>query len=209
MKKKLLFPVLLLTCLLGGTAYAAPVSESITTESVELTEENRYDPVYYQEPEEIYPSTGSSKPRSAKAGVSLEECLVNAWETFQAEVDVSAYNIPADRETASSTYFQVLNSHPSMFYVNTPISWTISNGIVAQYCVEYIGAAEDINAQKVVFNQEVQRALNCVDPSMTELEKALAVHDYLVLECEYDYERLQSDTVPDISHTAYGALVVK
>ncbi len=208
MKKKLLFPVLLLTCLLGKTAYAAPVSESVTTESVELTEENRYDPVYYQEPEEIYPSTGSSKPRSAKAGVPLEECLVNAWETFQAEVDVSAYNIPVGE--ASEKYFQILNSHPSIFYVKSEVVYSYSsNGMVMRYHITYTDTQENVSAQKAVFDQEVQRALNCVDPSMTEVEKALVVHDYLVLECEYDYERLQSGTVPDISHSAYGALVDK
>ena len=46
-----------------------------------------------------------------------------------------------------------------------------------------------------------------IDPSLSDLEKALAVHDYLALHCEYDFDRLNSGTLPSISHTAYGALV--
>ncbi len=46
-------------------------------------------------------------------------------------------------------------------------------------------------------------------PSMTEEEKIKALHDYLVLNCEYDYDGYESGEIPFESHIAYGALVDK
>ncbi len=204
MKQKILFPVLLLLCLFGSTAYAAPVQQE-QTETITLTEENRYNPVYYQEPEEIYPAANAGMARGAQ--VTLEEYVVSALEEFQNTIDISAYQIP--KEEAGNVFLQILNDHPSLFFVNGRIGWSSSGttGMAVAYEVEYTDTIENIRVQKADFDRAINQALTWTDPAMTDLEKALAVHDYLVLNCEYDYERLNSDTVPDISHSAYGALI--
>lgn len=46
-----------------------------------------------------------------------------------------------------------------------------------------------------------------IDPGMKPYEKVLSLHDYLILNCKYDYENLKAGTLPDSAHTAYGALV--
>lgn len=45
--------------------------------------------------------------------------------------------------------------------------------------------------------------------SLSPIEKVKAVHDYLVLNAEYDVENLEKNTIPDESHEAYGILVKK
>ncbi|MCI9175809.1 MAG: hypothetical protein HFH49_12865 [Lachnospiraceae bacterium] len=206
MKKRFLFPVLLLLCLFGGTAYASP-AEQEQMETIALTDENRYNPAYYQEPEEIYPSADAGMGRAAQ--VTLEEYVVSALEEFQETIDVSAYNIP--RAEAGDVFFQILNNHPSLFYVDGAIRFSLtSSGTVVEYYITYSDTIDNIEVQKADFDQAINQALAWTDPGMTDLEKALAVHDYLVLECEYDYERLTSTgTVPDVSHSAYGALIEK
>ena len=42
---------------------------------------------------------------------------------------------------------------------------------------------------------------------MSDFDKAKALHDYLVLNCEYDIVNYQNDTIPAASYTATGALV--
>lgn len=209
MKKKWMLPIfcLLLFCLFSSAAYAETDEGSENTETLTLTEENRYDPVYYQEPEELYPAVSDGKARSSE--LSLEDYVVNALENFETQIDVTAYKIP--REEATEIYFQILNNHPSLFYVVSAAgwSWNSSTNMVISYSVLYTDTEENIKAQKADFDRAVKKALNWVDSSMTSEEKALAVHDYLVLECEYDKERLDNGTLPDISHSAYGALVNK
>ncbi len=207
MKKKYFAPVLLLLlCLFGTTAYAEP-TEQEQTRIVTLTEENRYDPVCYQEPEEIYPEAKGRMGRLAEP--SLEEYVVNALENFQTKIDVSAYQIPVTK--ARETFLQIWNNHPSLFYVQSKFSYSYysSTGMVTSYNVTYTDSEENVTVQKENLKREINQALSWTDNSMTDVEKALAVHDYLVLDCEYDYDSYQSDAVPAESHSAYGALVEK
>lgn len=47
-----------------------------------------------------------------------------------------------------------------------------------------------------------------VSPSMSEYEKVKAIHDYLVIHVNYDYENLSAGTLPDSAFTADGALLM-
>lgn len=46
-------------------------------------------------------------------------------------------------------------------------------------------------------------------PDMSDYEKELAIHDYIVNTASYDYKNLATDTLPDSAYTAYGILVNK
>lgn len=46
-----------------------------------------------------------------------------------------------------------------------------------------------------------------ISPMMSDYEKVLALHDYLIKNSRYDVENADSDTVPAEEHEAYGVLV--
>lgn len=46
-----------------------------------------------------------------------------------------------------------------------------------------------------------------IKPGMTDFEKELAIHDYIVNNCRYDIENLKKGATPPESYTAYGVLV--
>ncbi len=46
-----------------------------------------------------------------------------------------------------------------------------------------------------------------IKDGMNDNEKIKAIHDYLVLNVTYDQEAFDQDMIPEISHTAYGALI--
>ena len=46
-----------------------------------------------------------------------------------------------------------------------------------------------------------------IKPGMTDYEKELAIHDYIVGSCQYDIENFSKDTVPPEGHEAYGPLI--
>lgn len=48
-----------------------------------------------------------------------------------------------------------------------------------------------------------------ISPEMSDYEKELAIHDYIVTTTSYDYDRLHNDTIPDSSYTAAGVLINK
>lgn len=198
----------LMLFLFRGTAYAsAGLEDSGGTDSFTITDENRFDPKFYQQPEERYPASSTLQGRSARSNVDLETYLVHALEQFQTSIDVAEYGI--SREKAAETYFQVLNSHPELFYVEGYVEWNYnSSGVVTKYkSISYRDTQANIKRQQQELEAAAEQALAWVDPSMADVEKALILHDYLVLNCAYDEERRQNGTVPSYSHSAYGALV--
>lgn len=46
-----------------------------------------------------------------------------------------------------------------------------------------------------------------IRPGMSDFEKELAIHDYIVNSCRYDIENLRKGTTPPEDHEAYGVLV--
>ncbi|NBC72630.1 S-layer homology domain-containing protein [Paenibacillus sacheonensis] len=64
---------------------------------------------------------------------------------------------------------------------------------------------KDERARKV---DEQARAILAaiIQPSMTDFERELAIHDYIVLHTAYDYANFQRGTVPADSYTMYGLL---
>ena len=56
---------------------------------------------------------------------------------------------------------------------------------------------------------EVHNILNTIEDDMTDVEKALTVHDYMALNYEYDYENYLNNTIPFVSYTKEGLLTYK
>jgi len=57
-------------------------------------------------------------------------------------------------------------------------------------------------------SRKVNEIINIlIKPEMTEYEKELVIHDYLVTNIKYDKENFINDTLPDETHTSFGALV--
>lgn len=204
MKKRYFLILCLLLLLFGSTAYAS--AENGGTDSLALTEENRYDKIYYQKPEKRYPVSGG-KARLARENQDFETYIMEALQQFQTRIDVSAYRI--SRAEAGAAYFQVLNDNPSLFYVEGAVKWSYdSNGMVTSYhSIRYRDTPANIKRQQEELEQAAAQALSWVDDSMSQMEQALAIHDYLILNCEYDEQRRQNGTLPAYSHSAYGALV--
>jgi len=48
---------------------------------------------------------------------------------------------------------------------------------------------------------------NIIKPGMSDFEKELAIHDYIVLNTAYDYDNFLANTVPEDSFEAYGVLI--
>lgn len=98
----------------------------------------------------------------------------------------------------------VIRMHPELFYINTKqfALGSDEKGNIAVICPFYLGEKSEIEAQRENFDKRVNEILSLVDEGMSEFEKALVVHDEIVLNCEYSNDE---DNMKYI--TAYGALV--
>lgn len=69
--------------------------------------------------------------------------------------------------------------------------------------------AETIRRTTAEFDAVVDEILEVCSVGKTEVDKELLLHDYLVANYAYDYERLENGTMPNESYSAYGLLVNK
>lgn len=135
--------------------------------------------------------------------------LINAFRQMDEEVALAQFNL----ETSAA---QELAIEVSDFYGENPYYIVMLHGrgtvgkLVEKLEVRYQYTQEEL-AEKQKQDAEQQAAVDaaissCVTSGMSDYEIAKALHDYLVLNNEYDM-RYYSGNLPKISYTAYGALV--
>lgn len=117
-------------------------------------------------------------------------------------IDLSGYRIPY--EVFQEIADKAINLNPDLFNVTDRYcSYDLASGYVKTMEVRYSTMSDS------KYKAAVKKALACTNSSMTKIEKVIAIHDYLALNCEYDYENYKKRTIPSVSYTAYGCLVKK
>lgn len=140
------------------------------------------------------------------SNTAAADLIAQAIQNREEYLTVSSYNLYSDDLEDLQTY--VLFKHPELYYIKeTEWKYLSSGGKVVYLHFVYPSDVTDsaqFAANQTKFNSAVQQALSCVSPSMTNAEKALALHDYLVNNTAYVTETAAgSESV----YTAYGILV--
>ncbi len=129
-----------------------------------------------------------------------EEYLYQQLLARSERIDIEKYNVSKSEREAY--VYGVINDHPELYFVRTSFSSWLSGEKVIAIEPEYLNGLDD-NA----FQNMLNNALGTINSGMSEMEKAITLHDYIVLNCEYDYSNLQAGTLPKEVYTAYGVLV--
>lgn len=83
----------------------------------------------------------------------------------------------------------------------------IIEGIVIPTVGEPVLIEGATERQKQIYNKAKEIIKKVIKPHMTEYEKELAIHDYIVLNTAYDYENYINNTIPADSYEVYGVLI--
>lgn len=130
-----------------------------------------------------------------------EEYIYQQALAKSTSIDVSSYQIPVDE--LNNFFSGIINEHPELYDIGTSVRYSYtSSGYVAAIKLQYIDGYDD-----AAFQAGVSAAMSVIQTGMTDLEKAIALHDYLVLFNAYDYDNLQAKTESPSVYRAYGALV--
>lgn len=130
----------------------------------------------------------------------FEEYLYQKMLSRTETIDIESFQIPKDQ---IGTYvYGAINEHPDLYFVKGGFSYYTSGSIVTRLLITY---QEGYDHE--AFKRETQKALAVVTEDMSDLEKAVALHEYLVVNTAYDYQNLLDNTLPETVYTAYGILV--
>lgn len=133
----------------------------------------------------------------------LTELITGAVREMRSELDLSGLTYS---KAAVDEVIRQVERDPALFWYRTVTTWYYPNGLVTKLEFSYLeGITRDDLA---AFDAAADAAMRCVIPGMTAVQKALVLHDYLATHVVYDYENYLNGTVPPLSSTAYGALVL-
>lgn len=151
------------------------------------------------------------------AALSLYDVIAAGLASQAETIDIRAYGVQytaADREFLLNLYARVVNDHPALFYCESGYSFSYnSQNVITTLKPKYNSLSG--SSYQTAFQNAVQKALAQVNNSMSDLEKALVLHDYLAVNCRYNWyvgaylgtPTYDKNKVDRKVYNAYGALV--
>lgn len=99
---------------------------------------------------------------------------------------------------ATQLYTDVINDFEQFFYVATSFGYSQYFGKITEIRPCYVVSKSSLPSAKVTFEQGMAKAKALVDDSMSSVQKAMVIHDYII------NHSLYADDEYDISHSAWG-----
>lgn len=142
------------------------------------------------------------------------ETLKIATYTLQPKVVLKCYNY-ADSEYGIrdlDLLYGVSNINTSAWTSNDLTQITLTLNYSQAYKIQQAGsnklALSRLSDEDTDVMDKLDEIINqVIKNGMTDYEKELAIHDYLVLNSKYDYDNYENDTIPDQSYEPYGLLI--
>jgi hypothetical protein len=123
-------------------------------------------------------------------------------------IDISSYKIDATQDNATALLnnvrYAVLYRHPEIFYLlnasandSAQFSMSTYGGFINSIILAYTMSDDEIAQARKTIDAECDKIVSLTSDDMTELEKLLVVHDYIVANYEYDktYKSRHLDTM--------------
>ena len=156
-------------------------------------------------------ATESSASQNSDSTTAIYDVIYEALN--RSEESITFFNAPED--AVIEAYTQLVYEHPEFYWADYGYSGTTTTlGSQTQLKLEpkMVESRAEIIHKRQQLDEAVESILSGV-PAGTDFEKALYVHDYLVLNTEYDiavYRQLQDSENQSLLHdatNAYGCLV--
>lgn len=168
------------------------------------------------------PQTVPGEPMSIAADWEEDayRLILDAWQQQKTICDVSSLRISRELhlDDFRTLLSEVINDHPELFYADRYGTIRSSSGVIQTVTLSYRNFPNGINQAIRNFNAAADSALSQLQGVESEAEKALLLHDWLVLRCDYNRpasQALWQGTWEEFCKTtdnihmwsAYGALV--
>ena len=151
------------------------------------------------EPENV-PTPAPARGARAMAAATVFDVIYNGLLNMDASINIASFGI--SRYNIGPYIGVVLNNHPELFAVNRTYRYSYyTNDNIADLLFTYTMTKPQYTTALATYNAEINRIVSGIQPTFTDLEKVVYVHDYLASNFEYD----QSLTIYD----AYQFLTLK
>lgn len=137
-----------------------------------------------------------------KTAKEMENTIIQGLLSMQSRIDLAKYKIPNTQ--AAIVISNIINGNSDLFFVSTNIAYSYNT--TTTYVVSFVPAyalssVSEINSAKILFNNEMNKILAKTNDGMSDLQKALTVHDYICNMAVYPNLNNGDEVV---YHSAYG-----
>lgn len=151
-------------------------------------------------------STGNNFLATPGVSTDLETVIVNAVKSRSGLVYIDSFGLNTSTFDVNAITY-VLNDHPELFYCAGIITyWDSSTGDILAIEPQY--TYDEAVTNEILESLAEYRAnvFYSLDSDMNDVEKLMVAHDFVIKTCDYDYERLNSDTLIAEDFTLVGVL---
>ncbi len=139
----------------------------------------------------------------------FEEYLITEFYTCPDYVDISSFGIPNSTDAKNALKNFIWCDTPELFHIYA-IGFSGMGNTISQIHVQYYYDQEQYSTMMEELYNESQKFLTGIkgNDSLSDLEKALLIHDRIALNTVYDYPTVWADKSVDENHNAYGPIVL-
>lgn len=146
---------------------------------------------------------------SASEVYELTDELRTAARNYETGVSLGKYKMPFDLTSSTCVYDLLFDGSDIIQVSSLQNHYYQDTGEYAQVDFNYIYSEQEYKANIQKCRQEAKKYIAGIDNSLSDVEKALIIHDRLAANCEYDQDGVNSGNVSDESYTMYGIFVNK
>ncbi len=201
-----LLAISLASCMLGiPVAFGAEESASTTYDATASQPSTDDQDSLEQLPAVAEDSSAGARDAQAFTAAAADtegfrSALTQAWlDMTVGPIDLSQYHVTLDE--ANEIWREIQYDNPTIFWDGEGY-WRVRDGYVTSYENDWAYSKAEVDAMMAAYEAKVDEALSWTSQSMSDWDKAVALHDYLVRNCTYQY-----GTASDIDYSAYGILV--
>lgn len=138
----------------------------------------------------------------------LRECIFEGLYNCQAQIDISKFGFLPTQENCDMLGDFIWKEMPEAFHVGNKMSFNGCTDLLVYINLEYNCTAEEYQTMYADFEKSANDMVKDLKGgNLTDVQKALLLHDRLAINCEYDTEGFNNNTLTYKAYTAYGALV--
>lgn len=140
---------------------------------------------------------------------ALKAYLASCFDNYITMIDISSFNIRRSNANISALTCLIRDEMVEYFNVNIVSFWGYTNGACSAVEVEYSYTPAEYAQKRAAWDATVSEILSGImgNDSLSDVEKALLIHDRVVLICEYDYQNYLNGTIPSESYTPLGVFI--
>ncbi len=168
--------------------------------------------------EEFFNDMGSTERYTEGLGITeeqyeqLKDTVYGATRSCAANCSIQSFNIKYNSGTMELLNYFIRKGDPETFHIDSIQATSYgsgSNRVFSQLRFTYLYSKEVYDSMRDEMIAEADGLLEGVEgnDALTDVQKALVLHDRLAVHCEYDVENLQAGTTTNDDFTMYGAMV--